>query len=67
MSRKRYSLIATLIVAGQMFVLIVIYAESNRFLIGVVLFLLLLPGGYLTMYSAYPILEARQKKRKKHD
>jgi len=65
MSRKRFSLLTTLIVASQMFILVIVYAKSDAMLIGVSLFLLMLPSGYLTMYSFYPILKARNERRKR--
>ncbi len=64
MSRKRFSLLTTLIVAGQMFILVIVYSKSNTVLIGTILFLLMLPSGYLTMYLIYPGLQARDEKRR---
>ncbi len=64
MSRKRFSLLTTLIVAGQMFILVIIYSKSNTVLIGTIMFLLMLPSGYLTMYLIYPGLQARDEKRR---
>jgi len=64
MSRKRFSFLSTLIVAGQMFILVIMHTKSNALLIGIVLFLLMLPSGYLTTYSIYPILAARHEQRK---
>lgn len=64
MSRKRFSLLTTLIVAGQMFILVIVYSKANTVLMGTILFLLMLPSGYLTMYLIYPGLKARDEKRR---
>jgi hypothetical protein len=57
MSRKRFSFLATLLIAGEMFLLIMLYGQSYTLAIGTILFLLMLPGGYMAMFLFYPVLE----------
>jgi len=65
MSRKRFSFLTTLIIAGQMFLLVILFSESNTLIVGMILFLLMIPSGYATMYVIYPILQARNEERKR--
>jgi len=56
-TRRRYALVASLLLGFVFFLLSIMYVDDNSYQVGIVVFIPAIIGGYLTNYLLYPVLK----------
>jgi len=63
-TRSRFALFSSFIVGTLFFLLSIMYLSEDSLIIGAIMFLFALAGGFPTLYLLYPILKSQIKKAK---
>jgi hypothetical protein len=66
-NRKIFSLLSSLLIGFQLFILVIMYVRFQTIVIGLILFVFAIPGTFPAAYFLYPGLKTRIETRmKKH-